>query len=148
MFFTLLRTSCSLYFPCENGINGVRLVTGTCDFQVFIGKMLIAVKLNCFHFAARAFFDLIQHGHAARWVSLNMALNFRVEKAFCLEVRRQVLRAFIDQIRINSIFLVHGDKFFLGASPHVRSRQFDLDSWPFGHVILNVSPVGFRVIKC
>src|SRR6476661_5502757 len=100
------------------------------------------MELNSLHFASRPLGDLIQDRHA-RWVSLNLALHFCAEETFRLKVGRQVLRAFIHQVRINGIFLVHGDKLFLRSSPNMRSSQLDLDSRPLSYVISNVSPVCF-----
>ena len=53
-----------------------------------------------------------------------------VEKNPLPENTTSGLAPFVHQICVHRIFLVHGDKFLLRASPHVRSRKLNVDFGP------------------
>src|SRR5215472_9543030 len=108
--------------------------------------MFIAVKLQRLHLSARAFGDFVQHGGSRRLL-FKLALYLHVEKALGLKVRSQILSAFVDQVRVHRVLLVHRDEFSLCALPYVRALKLDLNSWALSNVKGNVSTVRLGVIE-
>ena len=94
---------------------------------------------------ARTLGDLVQD-RLAVWLLLRGDVHFRVKEALGLEVRDQVLTAFLNDLLIDAYFLIYRQKFVLGPAPDMRSLQLHVNERPALYVECDVRMVVAGVV--
>src|SRR5262249_26303870 len=97
--------------------------------KILVRKMLVPLELQSIDFASLALFDSIEHG-CARRLLVDAAGYLRVEEAFGLKIGGQIFLTLLNQVGIDRVLLVDGNKPFLCSSPNPSTLDPDPDLRP------------------
>src|SRR5215467_12211370 len=106
---------------------------------------MVALETDRLHAMPRPSVDVVHNGNMV-WLLIVGGGNLRVEVSLRFEITLKIAFALVDQIPVDSVFLIDGHLAADGAFPQMRAFHFDRNSWPEIHVNGESGPVRLRIV--